>query len=617
MDVKLQIGMLAKYIEEFTQCQLKDNQEVDISDFGISVPTPDGMSLVSFFIKKQNLPTTKVSLNNGYVFSAANKHIVSSNGKNVFVDQLELNDVVDHRRNELHVVDIKDNGIKDCFDISIKSPHMYYDAGGVLHHNTLVTAALSQRCEKYGRTLVIVPNQNLVIQTEADYVNVGLNVGVFYGSRKEFDKTHTICTWQSLNSLLKKTKDGDAEITFSEFIEGVETVIVDECFHPDTLITMADRSVKAISSVVLGDQILNYNEETREYKADTVVKVHSNLMNSNSEQFYSLRFSNRQICRVTGNHKFLTTEGWIRADRLKSTHRILPDLELLEKVEVVKPPVVYNLHIQNDHNYIAEGAVVANCHQLKAAVLKDLLTNQLAKVQIRWGLTGTIPKAEHDYRALQVSIGDVVNQVKAVDLQKEGILSNCHVNIQQLIDYGEYREYQKELQYLLLNEERITYIANMVEEISKSGNTLVLVDRVESCKMLAERIPNAVTVSGQVKAKDRKEEYDKIIAGGENVIVATYGVASTGISITAIYNLVLIEPGKSFVRVIQSIGRGLRKGFDKDHVEIWDITSTLRFSKRHLTERKKYYNESHYKFDVAKVNWQAESKLNGLLKKEK
>ena len=70
---------------------------------------------------------------------------------------------------------------------------------------TLMTAGLSYCCEPYGRTIVIVPNKSLVTQTEADYINLGLDVGVYFGDRKEFGRQHTICTWQSLNILLKNT----------------------------------------------------------------------------------------------------------------------------------------------------------------------------------------------------------------------------------------------------------------------------------------------------------------------------------------------------------------------------------------------------------------------------
>jgi superfamily II DNA or RNA helicase len=105
-----------------------------------------------------------------------------------------------------------------------------------------------------------------------------------------------------------------------------------------------------------------------------------------------------------------------------------------------------------------------------------------------------------------------------------------------------------------------------------------------------------------MKLDDRKEEYDEIKTSDGKVIVATYGVAAVGINIPRIFNLVLIEPGKSFVRVIQSIGRGIRKAQDKDSVEIWDFTSTCKYAKRHLTERKKYYKEAKYPFTITKVN---------------
>lgn len=337
---------------------------------------------------------------------------------------------------------------------------------------TIMTAALSQRCEQYGRTVIVVPNKSLVTQTEADYRNLGLDVGVFYGDRKEFDKTHTICTWQSLNSLLKNTKDGVAPISAGEFAEGVVCIMVDEA------------------------------------------------------------------------------------------------------------------------------------HSAKADALKQLLTTLFAKTPIRWGLTGTIPKEDYAFQALHCGIGPVIGKLTAKELQEEGHLSNCQVNIVQLTDFKEYSDYQSELRYLLENKDRMNYIASMIGKIAESGNTLVLIDRVEPGKQLAQTLPNAVFVSGSTKAKKRKEEYDEVAETTDKIIVATYGVAAVGINIPRIFNLVLIEPGKSFVRVIQSIGRGLRKAQDKDHVEIWDITSTCKFAKRHLTKRKQFYREADYPMTIEKMDWQ-------------
>ena len=108
---------------------------------------------------------------------------------------------------------------------------------------------------------------------------------------------------------------------------------------------------------------------------------------------------------------------------------------------------------------------------------------------------------------------------------------------------------------------------------------------------------------GSTKSADRKTEYDEVSTASSKVIIATYGVAAVGINIPRIFHLVLLEPGKSFVRVIQSIGRGIRKAEDKDFVQIWDITSTCKFAKRHLTKRKAFYKEANYPFTVEKADW--------------
>ena len=133
---------------------------------------------------------------------------------------------------------------------------------------------------------------------------------------------------------------------------------------------------------------------------------------------------------------------------------------------------------------------------------------------------------------------------------------------------------------------------------------MVLVDRVAAGTELVSRLGDkAVFVSGATKSNTRQNEYDMVADSVDKIIVATYGVAAVGINIPRIFNLVLIEPGKSFVRVIQSIGRGIRKAEDKDHVQIWDITSTCKFAKRHLTKRKAFYKEANYPFSAEKLDW--------------
>lgn len=278
-------------------------------------------------------------------------------------------------------------------------------------------------------------------------------------------------------------------------------------------------------------------------------------------------------------------------------------MKVVKKTEIEKPEITYNLHVKDDHNYIANGVVVSNCHQAKAEVLKKLLTQNLRNAPIRWGLTGTVPKEAFEFESIHASLGPVIGKVSAKELQDKGVLSNCHVNVMQLIDVVAHRDYQSELKYLVTDQARLEYIAKALNKIKETGNTLILVDRISAGEELQRLIPDSVFINGSVKVTDRKSSYDEIQDATNKVIIATYGVAAVGINIPRIFNLVLIEPGKSFVRVIQSIGRGVRKAKDKDFVQIWDITSTCKFAKRHLTQRKKFYREAEYPFTIEKVDW--------------
>jgi superfamily II DNA or RNA helicase len=215
-----------------------------------------------------------------------------------------------------------------------------------------------------------------------------------------------------------------------------------------------------------------------------------------------------------------------------------------------------------------------------------------------------VPKELFESQALLVSLGPVVSRLSASTLQDAGVLAQCHVNIVQLVDHVEYKDYQSELKYLLEESGRLDTMAELIRKVNETGNTLVLVDRTECGRQLVERLGDkAVFVSGSTKAKARQDEYNQVADATDKIIVATYGVAAVGINIPRIFNLVLVEPGKSFVRVIQSIGRGIRKAEDKDHVEIWDITSTCKFAKRHLTKRKAFYKEANYPFSAEKLEW--------------
>jgi superfamily II DNA or RNA helicase len=348
---------------------------------------------------------------------------------------------------------------------------------------TITSASLSRRVEKYGRSIIIVPNKDLVKQTEADYKLVGLDTGVFFGDRKEFGHTHTVCTWQSLARLDQNSKDGLSEVEISEFIDGVVCVMVDEC------------------------------------------------------------------------------------------------------------------------------------HTGKAEVLQKLLTGAFRNIPIRWGFTGTVPKEDWEFFPILCSLGPIVNRVTPKELQDLGFLANIHVNICQFLDTVGFDDWQSELKFLTTDDRRIGFIAGFIQEIAEQdGNTLVLIDRLEAGKKLEKLIPGSVFVSGSTKGKDRDKEYKDINAGDNRIVIATYGVAAVGLNIPRVFNLVMLEAGKSFTRSIQSIGRVLRKAKDKDSAVAYDLCSVCKFSKKHLRERKKYYVEKEYPNDIFKIDYYTESPQEVLTK---
>jgi superfamily II DNA or RNA helicase len=283
---------------------------------------------------------------------------------------------------------------------------------------------------------------------------------------------------------------------------------------------------------------------------------------------------------------------------------------------IKKPELLYNLHVQNNHNYIANNLVVANCHQVRANILQKLLTGPFANIPIRWGLTGTIPPEEHDAMSLLTSLGPVVKKLPAKQLMDIGVLAKCHVSCLQMQDTVEYDNFHEEYDYLVTDKNRLDWISELIKARMKTGNTLVLVNRIETGEELHKRVQNSVFLHGSSKSDIRKTAYQSMSSNDNEGIIATYGIAAVGINIPRIFNLIIIEPGKSFIRVIQSIGRSIRIAKDKDSVRVFDIASTCKFSTKHLAARKKFYKAAEYPFALEKIDYVAQLAMNKITVKE-
>jgi len=581
--------------------QTEGNEYKVNHDTEMYLDSPNGKTRILGATKKKSI-IYDFTIEGGHRVKVSPEHKCFYNGLPVNASTIVKYGLIDtdHGIRKITHLDVTDEEV-DVYDISVEYPNAYYDANGVLHHNTLLTAAVCKVVEDMGRTLTIVPSQSLVEQTADDFRLVGMDVGVYYSEVKDPNRTHTITTWQSLNEIIESK---NAEV-FHSMTENVVEVIVDECFAGHTKILTPYGEVP-IENIKEGDIVINFSEKTGEFKEDRVVKVHENLTTSSTENMLNVQLNDGNNIEVTGNHKFLTTEGWERADRLSERSEIVAsskDLGIQDITYIEKPEKVYNLHIENDHNYVAEGVVVSNCHQAKSKSLDTILGKYLPHVPLRRGFTGTMPKEIFDYKSIVGNVGPVVNRVTAKQLQDKGILAKCHVHCVVTKDKKEYASYDQEAKSLNTDKERLDFISEFVNEVNKTGNTLVLVNSVAAGEMLNDLIPDSTFVYGKTKVKERKSTYKSVQTSDNKVIIATYQVAAVGINIPRIFNLVMIEAGKSFVRVIQTIGRGIRVAKDKDFVNIWDISSNSKFSKKHLKTRIDYYDESEYPHDRFEGNY--------------
>jgi len=288
--------------------------------------------------------------------------------------------------------------------------------------------------------------------------------------------------------------------------------------------------------------------------------------------------------------------------------------------------------LQNNPQLMAgfDVIIVDECHGAAANVLKQMILDYGKGAKVRIGLTGTLPKEPADAMSVMYVLGEVVYEVPAYVLIDKGWLAKPNLYVKTLVEdlTGEwnyfkqkspeeaakmtykkfkkefYPEYAGEKAYLQGNKKRRDWIADMVNaKVLESGNAFVLVNNIPFGKKLADSIDNAYFVYGQDETEVRKKIYALFAERDDVVVVTTFQLASTGLNIKRIFNLFMIDAGKSFIQIIQSIGRGLRKAKDKDSVNIYDVNSDLKYGDKHMKDRLKYYKEVKYDFKHDKIEY--------------
>jgi superfamily II DNA or RNA helicase len=261
--------------------------------------------------------------------------------------------------------------------------------------------------------------------------------------------------------------------------------------------------------------------------------------------------------------------------------------------------------------------IVDEVHQAKAASLTKIVEKAVnAKYKI--GFTGSLDKSATHQMMLTALFNDPIRVATTRELIEKGYLCDIEIKCVVLKYNDEINkafkkiEYQKEIDFIVQNEDRLKFVVNLANTLQ--GNTLILFNFVEKHgeKLYNELKKNSdkkvFFIHGGVDAEER-ETIRNIFEEHNNVItVASVGTTSTGTNIRKLHNLILAQPTKSVIRVLQSIGRGLRKHNEKSKLNVFDIADLLSNTAKknhtynHFIDRLKIYNDEEFNYSINEVS---------------
>jgi superfamily II DNA or RNA helicase len=303
--------------------------------------------------------------------------------------------------------------------------------------------------------------------------------------------------------------------------------------------------------------------------------------------------------------------GW---DAGSYCHRIYSGREKTNSapVTITTWQSIYNL----ERGFFEDFDVVIGdeAHLFKSKSLINIMT-KLHHAKYRFGFTGTLDGTQTHKWVLEGLFGPSYKVTRTAELMEKGHVSKLDIRCLVLKHTPQiFETYEDEVQFIITHDKRNNFIKNLVLDLK--GNTLILFSRVETHgKPLFELIDNykqsgrkVFFVHGGVDTEER-ERVREITEVQENaIIIASYGVFSTGINIKNLHNVVFASPSKSRVRNLQSIGRVLRKGKNKTKAMLYDIAddcthkSRKNYTLNHLIERIKIYNEEKFNYEIITVN---------------
>jgi superfamily II DNA or RNA helicase len=254
------------------------------------------------------------------------------------------------------------------------------------------------------------------------------------------------------------------------------------------------------------------------------------------------------------------------------------------------------------------------CHQAKAESI-NFIGQKLTKAWFRCGTTGTLQQTQAHRLSIEGILGPAVQFIQTKNLMNKGLLATLGIDCILLKYTDEEKQllkkqkYADEIKWIISNDKRNEFIWQLVSRTK--GNALVLFNYVEAqgkplYELFKEKAGTRKVyfISGKTEAEAR--EYIRRIIDSEKdaILVASYGTTSAGINIVNLDNIVFASPTKSVIRLLQSIGRGLRVSEKKKTLKVFDIVDDLSWKShknhvyRHFEERIKIYKKEKFDYKI-------------------
>jgi len=262
-------------------------------------------------------------------------------------------------------------------------------------------------------------------------------------------------------------------------------------------------------------------------------------------------------------------------------------------------------------------------HMVRGVVVRGLLS-QMPRARYRFGFTGTLPDDKLDLWNITSFLGPVLLDISSAQLAKEGYVSYCNVNLVKIHYNNSYKGSYNQLKEEVFNSPfRLNLIKDIVEKVD--SNFLILVGLVEKegkvlLDYLKDRLPERqiVFLSGKDSSEDREIWRKKMDQGSKTILIATYPIFQQGINIPSLKYLIFAAPFKSKIRILQSIGRTLRKHISKlSGAEIIDLIDNTKYFSKQASERIAHYTKEEFNirnFDINEDSYDINSLIEEITK---